>query len=58
MEQRMQSEYASLVRQSAEVIKLRDQLAAERNRLRAASLAETPAIAPTTVPSSNSDVKW
>lgn len=58
MEQRMQSEYASLVRQNAEVIKLRDQLAVERNRLRVVPSAETASVAPTTVPSSNSDVKW
>lgn len=32
-ERRMQAQYAQLVRQSAEAAKLRDQLAAERNRL-------------------------
>ena len=58
MEQRMQSEYASLVRQGVEVIKLRDQLAAERNRLRVVPSAETAAAAPSAGPSGNPDVKW
>jgi hypothetical protein len=45
-ERRMQAQYALLVRQSAEVMKVREQLEAERQRVHGASPAITTAVAP------------
>ncbi len=57
-EQRMHAQYATLVRQSAEALKVREQLEAERSRARGA----TPpgiAAAPTTAPAGNAtEAKW
>lgn len=59
-EQKVTALYAALVRQSADVFKLKEQLEAERNRLRSAALAEpvtgAPAYGPTK--NSNTEVKW
>ena len=54
-EQRMQTQYAMLVRQSAEALKLREQLEAERGRARA-----TPPAAVAVVPADAkaAEVKW
>lgn len=57
-EQRMQAQYALLVRQSAEALKLREQLEAERNRVRAVPTAETAPATPAAVTSGNTEAKW
>ncbi|MEO6994552.1 MAG: hypothetical protein ABI273_13050 [Lacunisphaera sp.] len=57
-DQKMQTQYALLVRQSADVQKLRGQLEAERNRVPRESQVETTAGATAPAPSSGSDVKW
>ncbi len=54
-ESRMQAQYAQLVRQSAEALKLREQLEAERNHSRVASNAATPVSGTAVNPS---EVKW
>jgi hypothetical protein len=57
-ERRVQSQYASLVRESAEALKVREQLEAERARTWAAATSATratPAVAPT---GGTSEVKW
>ncbi len=56
-QQRMETQYAQLVRQSAEAAKLREQLEAERNRLR--SGAPTP-VAESVVPNAtaSTEAKW
>ena len=58
IEQRMQAQYALLVRQSAEALKVRDQLAAERSRVRQVPPVEAMPATPATVPGGNTDVKW
>ena len=59
-EQRVQAQYATLVRQSAEALKLRDQLEAERRRVRAANTTTpaTPAEPPNGTAGTASAVKW
>jgi hypothetical protein len=61
-EQRMQAQYATLVRQSAEVAKVRDGLEAERVRLRAVPAATPPATSPARAvrppTADSSQVKW
>jgi hypothetical protein len=54
----MQAQYAVLVRQSAEALKLREQLEAERNRIRSMSTVENPPVAPASAPSGGAEVKW
>lgn len=57
-EQKMQAQYAILVRQSAEVTKIREGLEAERGRLRAAPPA-TPPARPVRAPAADSaPAKW
>jgi hypothetical protein len=57
-EQKMQAQYAILVRQSAEVTKVREGLEAERGRLRAAPPA-TPPARPVRAPAGDSSpAKW
>lgn len=58
IEQRMQAQYALLVRQSTEALKLRDQLAAERSRVRPVPAAEAVPTSPAAAPGGNADVKW
>jgi hypothetical protein len=58
-EHQMQAQYAQLVRQSAEVLKMRDQLEAERQR----ALGPAPGTAPAQPTASGSsdtppEVKW
>jgi hypothetical protein len=59
-EQRVQAQYATLVRQSAEALKLRDQLEAERRRVHAANTATaaTPVEPPGGTAGSAAPVKW
>lgn len=57
-EQRMQTQYAQLVRQSAEALKVRDQLEASRSRLRNAPSTETAAAPAAPTPGANPEVKW
>jgi hypothetical protein len=56
--QQMQAQYAVLVRQSAETLKLREQLEAERNRVRSMSPVENTSVTPASAPSSSTEVKW
>lgn len=58
IEQRMQAQYALLVRQSAEALKVRDQLAAERSRVRPVPAVEAVPASPAATPGGNADVKW
>ena len=58
IEQRMQAQYGVLVRQSAEALKVRDQLAAERSRVRPVSAVEAMPASPAAAPGGNADVKW
>lgn len=59
-EQKMQAQFALLVRQSAEAIKLREQLEAERRRVRASSGTETASVPTAPAPTTNESpqVKW
>ena len=59
-EQRVQAQYATLVRQSAEALKLRDQLEAERRRVHAANTTTTatPAEPAGGASGTASAVKW
>ncbi|AHF89870.1 hypothetical protein OPIT5_06165 [Opitutaceae bacterium TAV5] len=55
-ERQVQAQYAALVRQSAEALRLREQLEAERAQLRAAA---PPPAAPVELPASNpNEVRW
>lgn len=57
-ERQMQAQYATLVRQSAEALKVREQLEAERERVRSAAPAATAA-APAGAKAGNStEAKW
>ena len=56
--QKMQAQYAVLVRQSAEALKLREQLEAERNRVRSMSPVEAVPATPAAASGGNADVKW
>lgn len=58
VERRMQTQYGVLVRQSAEALKVRDQLAAERSRVRPVPGLEAAPATPLAAPSGNADVKW
>ena len=58
IEQRMQAQYALLVRQSADAIKVRDQLTAERSRTRSVPPVESVSATPAAASGSNADVKW
>lgn len=58
-EQKMQAQYSLLVRQCAEVLKLREQLESERSRIRSASNGQTATPpAPTVTSSETAPVKW
>lgn len=57
-EQRVQAQYATLVRQSAEALKLREQLEAERSRVRAAPTTAIAAEPAGGTAGSASAVKW
>lgn len=57
-EQRMQAQYAALIRQSAEAIKLRERLEAERSRLRPATPVKVPVAPAAPVAGESSQVKW
>jgi hypothetical protein len=57
-EQRVQAQYATLVRQSAEALKLREQLEAERARIRAATTTVAPAEPAGGPAGSAAAVKW
>jgi hypothetical protein len=57
-EQRMQTQYAMLVRQSAEALKLREQLEAERGRARATPPAAVAAVAVAPADAKAAEVKW
>lgn len=59
-EQKMQTQYALLVRQSAEVLKLREQLEVERSRVHLTSGSETASVSHATIPAAgeNPQVKW
>lgn len=59
-DQKVRALYTTLVRQSADVLKLREQLEAERNRLRSAALSESVTTASGSTPTKNPspEVKW
>jgi TolA-binding protein len=56
--QKLQAQYAQLVRQSADTLRAREQLDAERNRVRSMPSAEPAPATPTAMPTSNPTVKW
>jgi len=58
IEQKMQAQYAQLVRQSAEALRLREQLESEHRRIQDMATPESAAAAPTTTPTANPAVKW
>lgn len=57
-EQKMQAQYALLIRQSAEALKLREQLEKERNRVRTIPSGESAPVAPVPAPSGSAEVRW
>jgi hypothetical protein len=57
-QRQMQSQYAVLARQSAEALKLREQLENERNRIRTLSPSESRPPAPLPAPGASAEVKW
>jgi len=57
-EQKMQAQFALLVRQSAEAQKLREQLEKERNRVRTIPTVENAPAMPVAKPSGSAEVKW
>jgi len=57
-ESRMQAQYALLVRQSSEALKVRQQLEEERERVRAASPATGPATAERATTAKSTEAKW
>ena len=57
-EQRMQAQYAVLVRQSAEALKIREQLEAERARVRGANPAVAAATPAGVTAANAAEVKW
>jgi hypothetical protein len=57
-EQKMKAQYAALVQQSVETTQLREQLEAERNRLRTTPTSEIPGVATTTTTPANAEVRW
>lgn len=58
IEQKMQAQYAVLVRQSAEAMNVRDQLAVERSRVRPVPSVEAVPATPGAASGGNADVKW
>jgi hypothetical protein len=58
IEQRMQVQYSTLVRQSAEAMKVREQLEAERNRVRQASEPKTRDVQASAADGKTEEVKW
>lgn len=56
--QQMQGQYAVLVRQSAEALKLREHLEKERNRVRSAPSVQTAPAAPAAASGGSAEVKW
>jgi len=58
IEQKMQAQYAQLVRQSAEALRLREQLASENQRIQDMATVESAPAASTVMPTSNPAVKW
>lgn len=57
-ESRMQAQYALLVRQSSEALKVRQQLEEERERVRVASSAAGPATAERATTAKSTEAKW
>jgi hypothetical protein len=57
-EEKMKAQYATLVRQSAEALKLREQLEADRERLRSGAAVEAPPAASPKPTTANTEVKW
>lgn len=57
-EQKMQAQYALLVRQSADALKLREQLEKERNRVRTIPSGESAPVMPVPAPGGSAEVKW
>jgi hypothetical protein len=57
-EKAMKAQYDTLVRQSSDAVKLREQLEAERQRLRSAATNESPAAVPLVGSTLNPEVKW
>ena len=57
-EQQMQAQYATLVRQSAEALKVREQLEAERERVRSVAPAPTVATPAGAKAGNSTDAKW
>jgi len=58
IEQKMQAQYAQLVRQSAEALRLREQLESEHRRIQDMATTESAPASPTATPTSNPSVKW
>jgi hypothetical protein len=58
IEQKMQAQYAQLVRQSAEALRLREQLEAERRRIQTMVTTESTPAAPAAMSTTNPAVKW
>jgi hypothetical protein len=56
--QKLQAQYAQLVRQSADTLRAREQLDAERNRVRSVPPLEPAPASPTAMPTSNPTVRW
>lgn len=57
-EHNMQAQYALLVRQGAEVLKVKGQLEAERSRLRSVPSVEAAPAAPVAATAANEEPKW
>ena len=58
IEQKMQAQYAQLVRQSAEALRLREQLETEHRRIQDMATVESGPAAPAATPTTNPAVKW
>ena len=58
IEQKMQAQYAQLVRQSAEALRLREQLESEHRRIQDMATPESTPASPTATPTANPAVKW
>jgi hypothetical protein len=58
IEQKMQAQYAQLVRQSAEALRLRELLETEHRRIQDVVTPQSEPAAPTTTPTNNPAVKW
>ena len=57
-EEKMKRQYATLVRQSAETLKLRDQLESERSRLKESSFLASPVPGAASTSVTSNEVKW